>query len=532
MSVRSGEAFMDLGAATELTVPGAPRKADESATCYTRADIKNIVVLLALYIVQGLPLGLPIALPVIIYDKVTYSQLAYLSFTGFPFCLKLLWAPIVDALYWRRIGKRKSWIIPVQLITTLLLFYGGANYRFDKWAGQNGDAVDLVALTTYCTALYILMATQDIAVDGWALSMLRTEVRIHASTCNTAGQYIGINLAYVCIAILCSKEVPLKLYRARVWLSTFFGGQSLTLSIEDERAFQPLASMSYFINMFGLAMLVMTILICFKHEDTDPPLLEELPGITELGPKDEDLKWRILKKVKRAYALLIEIIAREPTKILGLTLLTFDIIYAAENPAELQLLEKGIPRDVFAAITPFMIPIEILAPPFVTMAMRDSSVADYIYKGLKLRLVAVICYVGMVPVAEAYYYRTTHSSLESVLFYTLFFLLSAFRNICELVVSVAFVAFFAKVSDPSVGATYMTLLNALSNVGQLITRMIGFWLIDLSSRVFRGSTDGLHFEGILCLIAGVILLPRYRTTLEYLESFETSEWYVNKAADV
>jgi len=39
---------------------------------------------------------------------------AIFSFALWPYSMKLLWAPLVDSLYVRRLGRRKSWLIPVQ----------------------------------------------------------------------------------------------------------------------------------------------------------------------------------------------------------------------------------------------------------------------------------------------------------------------------------------------------------------------------------------------------------------------------------
>ena len=50
-------------------------------------------------------------------------------------------------------------------------------------------------LTYFFLVLYFLMATQDIAVDGWALTMLSKENVGYASTCNSIGQVFGIFLS-------------------------------------------------------------------------------------------------------------------------------------------------------------------------------------------------------------------------------------------------------------------------------------------------------------------------------------------------
>lgn len=39
---------------------------------------------------------------------------AIFSFAVWPFSMKLLWAPLVDSLFIRKLGRRKSWLIPVQ----------------------------------------------------------------------------------------------------------------------------------------------------------------------------------------------------------------------------------------------------------------------------------------------------------------------------------------------------------------------------------------------------------------------------------
>lgn len=33
-----------------------------------------------------------------------------------PFSLKLLWAPLVDSFYVKKFGRRKSWLIPIQIL--------------------------------------------------------------------------------------------------------------------------------------------------------------------------------------------------------------------------------------------------------------------------------------------------------------------------------------------------------------------------------------------------------------------------------
>lgn len=70
-------------------------------------ELGNVLLLLFLYVLQGIPLGLAGSIPLILQSKsVSYKDQAFFSFVFWPFSLKLLWAPMVDALYFSRFGRR------------------------------------------------------------------------------------------------------------------------------------------------------------------------------------------------------------------------------------------------------------------------------------------------------------------------------------------------------------------------------------------------------------------------------------------
>merc|ERR1719495_124219 len=73
-----------------------------------------------------------------------------------------------------------------------MIFYGS---KLNEYLMQ--DIPDVKSLTLAFGFLFFLMATQDIAVDGWALTMLSEANRPHASTCNGIGQTLGNFTAYI-----------------------------------------------------------------------------------------------------------------------------------------------------------------------------------------------------------------------------------------------------------------------------------------------------------------------------------------------
>ena len=75
-------------------------------------------------LLQGIPVGLAFgSIPFLLRARLSYSQIGFFSLASYPYSLKLLWSPIVDACYSTRYGRRKSWIVPVQTIVGLLLWW-------------------------------------------------------------------------------------------------------------------------------------------------------------------------------------------------------------------------------------------------------------------------------------------------------------------------------------------------------------------------------------------------------------------------
>jgi len=52
---------------------------------------------------------------------VSYSDQGKFSFSMWPFALKLLWAPLIDSVHIKFIGKRKGWYVLCSLLTGILM---------------------------------------------------------------------------------------------------------------------------------------------------------------------------------------------------------------------------------------------------------------------------------------------------------------------------------------------------------------------------------------------------------------------------
>jgi len=121
---------------------------------------------------------------------------------------------------------------------------------------EDNSTPNVFTLTTIFFCLNFFTATQDIAVDGWALTMLSKANVGWASTCNTIGQTAGYFLGNVVFLALSSPDFANKYVRS----------EPLDTGLID---------LAGFLFFWGWVFLITTSLIgLFKHERSE----EEVHG--------------------------------------------------------------------------------------------------------------------------------------------------------------------------------------------------------------------------------------------------------------
>lgn len=155
-----------------------------ASTPRTPTPAQQLVLLGSLYLSQGLPFGfLTQAVPVLLRQEgASLTTIGDTSLLLMPWLLKVLWAPWVDRWYLPSIGRRRSWILPLQG-STVLLFAGLATLH-------SGQVVPL--LLTAMAASALLSATQDVATDGLAVRLLSAEQRGLGNGVQVAGYRLGM----------------------------------------------------------------------------------------------------------------------------------------------------------------------------------------------------------------------------------------------------------------------------------------------------------------------------------------------------
>ena len=146
------------------------------------------LLLFSLYWAQGLPVGfMTHALPVILRAQgVSLTHIGGFGLLMAPWAIKVLWAPWVDKFGSSGFGHYRSWIIPTQILTISILIL------------LSFIPIESLNHPTYLLAFFITLllmntvgATQDIATDGLAVSILKGEQQHIGNMFQVIGSRLG-----------------------------------------------------------------------------------------------------------------------------------------------------------------------------------------------------------------------------------------------------------------------------------------------------------------------------------------------------
>ena len=133
---------------------------------YTR---RRVAPLLALGFASGLPLALTggTLQAWATVEQVSLQEIGFLTLVGTAYTLKFLWAPVIDRYAPPFLGRRRGWMLIMQILLALGMMAMGL-----MSPGQS-----LLPLALLAVAVAFCSATQDIAFDAYRSDVLKKEER-------------------------------------------------------------------------------------------------------------------------------------------------------------------------------------------------------------------------------------------------------------------------------------------------------------------------------------------------------------------
>ena len=164
----------------------------------THKNPYRFILLFFLYLSQGIPFGFQAtALPLMLRERnVSLTLIGMSTLLGSPWMLKFLWAPVIDIKWNRSIGRRRTWIIPLQVLLIIAIITASETI---------GISIYLLAANIFI--MNIAAATQDAAVDGLAVDILSENELGYGNSAQVVGYKAGMIISGGLL----------------VWLSGYFG---------------------------------------------------------------------------------------------------------------------------------------------------------------------------------------------------------------------------------------------------------------------------------------------------------------------
>ena len=553
-----------------LTLPSNFTNDDDSETLLPlnttteddHGDFFNYVLLILLYTLQGIPMGLSGSIPFLIQQKVkasaltgtstaAASKLAYkanaiFALCSWPFSLKLLWAPIVDACFVPIFGRRKSWLVPCQMAAGLLMV-AGANF-VERQLGldtnlssttssniviqqQHAQGINVQGVTLFFFGLYFLMATQDIACDGWALTMLSKKNRGRGPVCNSIGQNIGYFLSFVGFLAFNDPEACETIWRPLLGMAS--------------RPGTGLVSMGGFIRAMGYFMLATTVAVAlFKHEKSvSKNNAKSTKSFSSVNGDDEDAELDASQiGVKETYHRLWAVCQLPAVRSLFLLLLTYRLPTAlSDNVKFLKAVEYGLSKSTTALLSPTVIlPLGILVPIVATRIWHGRALRQFM-TGYNIR-------VTLVPLLDLWMLHVVKKSSHhhrGLVFWFAVVASTAFQAIVSSLQFNAQMTFFATRVDPLIGGSYMTLLNTFANLGGTYPSSLVMWLLGALSKdpvctpvspgsettICTGGRDPFVAMQLCFMAAGLLWVALFWRKVHWLESLPDDAWRTHLSDD-
>lgn len=426
----------------------------------------DLICILLLYTIQGCIQGLAFGtLPMLMMRNpgATNVHQSKFSVVGYPFSLKFLLAPLVDGIYWLRLGRRESWLLPLQLVTAILLAV--LSPRVIPMLEATPPMVS--ELTVATTILVFAAATGDIATDAWAAGRMSDS---RASMCQTIGLTLGME--------------------GSVTIFFLLKGRSL---VDVDMLFIVISALAFAVlGVFVIRMLLSPVA-------ANPP-----------GEEDDDEAVGVWTVLQRIWAL----VCTSSNLRWFLAFLVLIPIFGAHGAVlGVRYQKLGFTPEMFADYDLYLLPVS-----FFVMWIGGKLA----HNERKLTVLARMCVIGcFLDVAQLFHFhlceRRGPDATQDMAIRFSYIALSQVKGALGTFSFITRVASFNKIAqqNEAIAGTVITFLASISNMGG---QLPGTWVPLVVDSV------GLYALAAGCMTIGSLVLFFFSSKLQALDNMNDAGW--------
>jgi PAT family acetyl-CoA transporter-like MFS transporter 1 len=223
---------------------------------------------------------------------------------------------------------------------------------------------------------------------------------------------------------------------------------------------------------------------------------------------------------------MFKVVSKQSVIDLAIILVTSSIPFI-DGIVGVRFQEAGVPSETIALLATLTTPVHILLPWVISkfFGSKSAPLANY-KKVYPIRIIFQLVSVALVLVTPSVISNTGPNQWLIVSgFYTVVVIASMISSGLMQVAFVSKMTFFAKVSDPIIGGTYMTVLNTISNIGGNVASQINYRLVDYANRPELG-IDGFYVIVAFATVYGFVWIKYFGKKLDTLERLPKSQWKI------
>lgn len=421
-----------------------------------------VLIFFMLYIYQGFLFGINESFKLLLKERgLKDSALASFALTNSPFYLKFLAAPILDTCYFKKVGKRMTWIVPLSVLSSLGYFFFAD--QVEEWL----KGLEVSKLCFFLFAQFVFVAIQDVAIDGMVCEILNEEDFEKGTLMQTLGQTIGPFLCCNIYILLVSEKFG----------KDFFGLDSSVLTTKG------------FLHILGCFTLITSFFAqqVVREKSSGKAIYEhkDNPGKTSSAadlPEEHHDEPSFLELLKLIPKMVFNSNIR---KILVFPALFEIFILFTDSLCFVKLMEKGFDLVFITEFEIWFFVVDLI----VIFAIGKLNVMQNLWKYyitcldiLFLNAILFWVFFFFVPL-------DTHRWLwlGFLVFYKLVRYLSTVKFTCAMV-------FVQKVCDKSMGGSYVTIVSSIHNFIRInipalaleLTSVFSLWSIVCLLAVLEG----------------------------------------------
>ena len=431
------------------------------------------------------------------------------------------------------------------------------SYQYNELINIGGPGASASNKIYYLTFIYFIgtlfMATGDVAIDGWAISLFSRENTALVGICGRFGGAFGFFIGFNVALLLHDPEFC----------------QGVRTSFGLKNSSNPLMTFDNCIYYTGLVYFLVSLIIAVikeknasdlgKEKETDQKCSDSELSVLEPGTEKPN---KPKLTTKQTYLALYQIATRYSVLIFFIFIFSYGLSnFMVSSAYTIKLVQigykksdiakLGILQTVNKLVTPWlfykkinngkplklhrvlwfvllvfsvvgMVLLYYLEYTLVPSLLLESNALDAGQENITTTIAATTTTTAAPVIDENSRVAPPDVTFSKPWFYLIStYLLS--RMLVQTIVTTCFISYMPYIADPFIAGSAITLFNTISNTRWLLFDPIYMWFLDFF---------GFYNFGVFMVVSGFVLFFMCGRVVDYLTNLPREGWYYERSEDV